>query len=344
MGTGDVAHRLAAHLGLLRREVVQAQGDALGGAPVVHEHQRRAVLADETQEFGVDGRPDRAPGRLPTLHAVELDRRVGLDHRLDRHVDTKVERLAYTRVHDRTLPPWTDEEARHLVERPLRGRKSDALHIVTGLPGEAFQRQREVSAALCLRHRVDLIDDDPLHTGEELPCLRGQHEVEGLGRRDQDVGRCAQHHAPLPLRRVAGAHRHAHVGADAAQRRLEVALDVVAERLERRDVDETRRPLAWTGRRRLGDEAVERPQEGGERLARARRRGDERVSPRGDRRPGLRLGRRRLGEGTREPLAHLRCERRKGGVRDARGEDVGRAVVGPGHAGVSPSRGLMLLC
>jgi len=50
-------------------------------------------------------------------------------------VDAKVERLAYTSVHDRALPPGTDEEARHLVERPLRGRKSDALHIVTGLPG-----------------------------------------------------------------------------------------------------------------------------------------------------------------------------------------------------------------
>ena len=73
------------------------------------------------------------------------------------------------------------------------------------------------------------------------PRLRGEHEVQRLGRGDEDVGRGAQHRRPFPLRRVAGAHRDAHVGADAAQRRLQVALDVVAQGLERRDVDEPER-------------------------------------------------------------------------------------------------------
>ena len=54
--------------------------------------------------------------------------------------------------------------------------------------------------------------------------------------------------------------------ADAGERRAQVALDVVVERLERRDVEHAQ-ALA-----RLRHEAVEEPQERGERLARARRR------------------------------------------------------------------------
>src|SRR3712207_9236760 len=64
--------------------------------------------------------------------------------------------------------------------------------------------------------------------------------------------------------------------------------------LQRRDVDEPGAAVLRIGRRRLGDEAVQPPQERGQRLARSRGRADERVGAGGDGRPGLLL---RLGRG-----------------------------------------------
>ena len=139
-----------------------------------------------------------------------------------------------------------------------------------------------------------------------------EHQVERLGRRDEDVGRVAAHGGPLALRRVAGAHGDRHVGADAAQRRAEVALDVVGQRLQRRDVDEARPALALG--QRIGRQAVERPQERGERLARSGGRRDEDVIARRDGRPRLLLRRRRLRERGLEPVTNAGCE---GGQRHA---------------------------
>ena len=162
VGAGDLARLLPALLRLLPRQVVQAQRDALGGAPVVHEDERRAVLADQAQQLRVDGRPDAAPRGLAAGDGVELERRVRLDHGLHGHVDAQVERLAHAGVDDGAVARGPDEEARHLVERPLRRREADALHVATRLLGQPLQREREVGAALGLRHRVDLVDDHPL--------------------------------------------------------------------------------------------------------------------------------------------------------------------------------------
>ena len=90
--------------------------------------------------------------------------------------------------------------------------------------------------------------------------------------------------------------------ADAGERRAQVALDVVVERLERRDVEHAQ-ALA-----RLRHEAVEEPQERGQRLARSRGRAHEHVLARRDRRPALRLRGRRRAERAR----------RTSGVRAAR--------------------------
>ncbi len=79
------------------------------------------------------------------------------------------------------------------------------------------------------------------------------------------------------------------LGADAAQRCAQVALDVVGEGLQRADVDDagtrTASPRSWTA------QPVERPQERGERLARAGGCGEQHVLAPGDRGPGLRPGR-----------------------------------------------------
>jgi hypothetical protein len=180
----------------------------------------------------------------------------------------------------------------------------DPLHRLAGLVLEPLERQCQVRATLGLGDGVDLVHDDPVDVGEDLARTRGEHEVERLGRCDQDVGRRAEHRLALLLRRVAGADGHRHVAANAAQRRAQVALDVVGERLQRRDVDESRAGL----RGRLRHQAVEAPEECGERLARSSRRREQRVVATRDRRPGLLLSLGRAIEGAREPITNLRSE------------------------------------
>jgi hypothetical protein len=72
-----------------------------------------------------------------------------------------------------------------------------------------------------------------------------------------------------------------------------------------------------------GDERVQLPEKRGERLARARRREDQRVVAGGDRRPSAPLRLTRLAERLAKPLPHERMEWR---------ERVGRAPR-PGPAG-----------
>ena len=84
------------------------------------------------------------------------------------------------------------------------------------------------------------------------------------------------------------------------KRRPQVLLDVVVERPKRRDVEHLR------ARRRLPGQAVDGGQEGGQRLAGAGRRQEQRVLAAGDRRPALMLGRGRLGERALEPAGHRR--------------------------------------
>ncbi len=172
---------------------------------------------------------------------------------------------------------------------------------------QPLQRQSEVRPALGLGDRVDLVDDHRFDAGEDLADGRGHHQVEGLRRGDQDVGRRLRHRPTVFLRRVAGPQADRDVGADAAQRGAQVALDVVGERFQRRDVDDAD---AGAELRRAG-EAVDPPEEAGQGLAGAGGGADQRVLAAGDRRPAARLGRRRPGEGGLEPAPYRRRERRQ---------------------------------
>jgi hypothetical protein len=72
-----------------------------------------------------------------------------------------------------------------------------------------------VRAALVVGDGVDLVDDDGADVAEVLARFgRGEQEVEGLGRGDEDVGRVAQHARALAGEGVAGAD----AGADGGQR------------------------------------------------------------------------------------------------------------------------------
>ena len=154
---------------------------------------------------------------------------------------------------------------------------------------EPLEAEREVRAALRAGDRVDLVDDDVLDVAEDLARGAGEHQVQRLGRRDQDVGRVPGDLAPVLGRRVARpagdrdvrrlvAHPRGRQG-DPGQRRPEVALDVVGQRLERRDVQDADRAGRLAGRRRprVGRQPVQAPQERGEGLAAPRRGVDQRV-------------------------------------------------------------------
>ncbi len=289
---------------LVRGELVEPQRDALGGAAVVDEDDRRGVLAHQPQQLGVDGRPDRVAGRLAARNRIE---RIGscnrprFRHRLDGDLDAQVERLAGAGVDDRDLAGWADEELADLLQGVLRGGEADALDVARGLTRggapflhlvvEALEREREVCSALGVRDGVDLVDDHRFDVAERLAGARGEHQVERLGGRDEDVRRVAKHRGALLLRRVAGADADPDVVCpDAADGRSKVALDVVGERLERAYVDDARANVGAL----VGGKAVEGPEEGGERLAGARGGGEQYILARDNWRPG-------------EPLCCRRC-------------------------------------
>jgi hypothetical protein len=132
-----------------------------------------------------------------------------------------------------------------------------------------------MGAALGPRHGVDLVQDDRVDASQDLARRRRQHQVQRFRCRDQDVRRPPLELPPVCRRGVARPHpdgRLAHVEAepfrgeaDAGERRPQVLLNVDGERAKRRDVQHPAPPLRE--RLRLGHEAVDRPEERGERLA-----------------------------------------------------------------------------
>jgi hypothetical protein len=85
------------------------------------------------------------------------------------------------------------------------------------------------------------------------------------------------------------------------ERTFEVALDVVVERLEWRDVEQVHR-IGQRCVEPFGDEGVHLPEEGRQRLSCARGSEDERVRAAGDRRPARTLRSRWRTERIDEPL------------------------------------------
>ncbi len=245
-----------------------------------------------------------------------------LGHVVDRDDDLDVERLARPGVDDRDRPRsggrLPAEEPRDLLERPLRRRQADPLRRLVRDGLEPLERERQVRAALGARERVDLVDDDRRGRRAAISrAPRGEHQVERLGRRDQDVGR-ARGDAPALLgRRVAGAHRRRSAGAastprrsaaqaDAGERRAQVLLDVDGERPERRDVEDAAALLRRAGAVRASRSSAHRnaasvlPEPVGARISV--------WSPLGDRGPAAVLGRGGRGEGGVEPGPDRRGE------------------------------------
>jgi hypothetical protein len=179
---------------------------------------------DELEDLGVDRRPDRLL-LLRLAHVVERDD------------DLQVELLGAAGIYQLDLAPARDEAA-DLLERPLRSGEANALNRLAGQPVEPLETERQVSSALRARDGVHLVHDHGLDSAQGLPRLRGEQQEERLRGRDQDVGRVAHHRGALLLRRVPGTDADAQLRAQAGQRPAEVALDVVVEGLQRRDVEQ----------------------------------------------------------------------------------------------------------
>ena len=168
-----------------------------------------------------------------------------------------------------------------------------------------------MAAALIRCERVDLVDDHRARRREHLASgIGAEQHVERFRGRDDNMRRPAAHARALALRRVAGAHQRANfdvriaqsreLGTDPRQRRFEIAPDIVGECLQRRDVDD-----AGLVRQRSFDtaahESIDRREERGQRLARARRRRDEDMAARLNRGPRAHLGLGGRGKGLAKP-------------------------------------------
>ena len=167
---------------------------------------------------------------------------------------------------------------------------------------EPLDAERQVRAALRPGDGVHLVQDQRLDRAEDLAPARGEQQEERLGRGDQDVRRLAEHLSALLLRRVAGADGDGQLAAEPGERPAQVALDVVVQRLQRRDVEQAQ-ALA-----RALVQPVDPVEEGGERLARAGRRLDQRVLAARDRGPAELLGGRRRCERALEPRSRRGTE------------------------------------
>ena len=253
-------------------------------------------------------------------------------HVVDRHPHEQIEALLTWRVHDLDRLPAAEEPC-DLFEWPHRGGQPDALRGTLEESIQALERERQVGAALGPRHGVDLVEDDRLDAGQRGSRLGSEHEVERLGRGDEDVGWIGPLPTPLCRGRVARTHRDSWAGQglpqaasglrDAHKRTLQVSLDIHTERLERREIQHPRASGAllgfdslalFSGQRRaqlrrehlglrsgLVRELIERPQERRECLTGTRRRNNERVAARTNRVPRLILHARGRAKGTLKP-------------------------------------------
>jgi hypothetical protein len=95
-----------------------------------------------------------------------------------------------------------------------------------------------MGAALRAGDRVHLVEDQRIDAAQQLPRARREQQEERLGRRDQDVRRLTEYRRALLLRRVPRADGDAELRPETGERAAEVPLDVVVERLERRDVEQ----------------------------------------------------------------------------------------------------------
>ena len=206
------------------------------------------------------------------------------------------------------------EEFRHALEGPRRGGQPDSLRILLGDDRQSFEAQRQVGSALRSGERVDLVHDDRVNGVKVLASLGAEQEEQRFRRRDEDLGRVLRLPPALFLRSVARTHVDSQgsirfIGAlrepsDPDERCAQVPLDVVGQRLQRRDVDDS--DPGFVGG--VARHPIDRREKRGEGLARTRRCDEQRVIAGPDGRPTALLNQRRVTELILEPVPSRRRE------------------------------------
>ena len=199
----------------------------------------------------------------------------------------------------------TTDPGGHCRQRPHRGGQRNALKLASQRR-EPFDRRHQLHPAPVRHEVVDFIEDDAAHPAQGAAAGLARHQqVQALGRRDENFRGPAQHRRALRGTGVAAARlgaqcrqclaRGRECRGELRERFNEIALDVSVQRFQRRDVQHPR----GAGGVVAGDEAVQCPKKGGQRLAAAGGGGDQRVPAGGDDRPRLclRVGRRRITSG-----------------------------------------------
>ena len=213
---------------LLARELVEPLAEPLAEPARVHEQDRRAVREHLLEQPRMDRRPQpqRRIRHLPSASSEQCRARVGwfvsvvvtAGRRRGASCRGPARRSRGRGAGARWCRRSRPADRRRGSARPPRAvaRSRRARCAADRAPVElrdALERQREVRAALGRRERVDLVDDHRLDAAQRLALRRAEHQVERLGRRDEDLGGIARLLAPLARGRVAGAHvdaRHAH--------------------------------------------------------------------------------------------------------------------------------------
>ncbi len=304
--------QLARQAAMMRRHLIfaqplaQMQRHPLRQPPRVHKHQRGTMRERQLRQAVVNLAPHFVAGDRPQLRRRNFHREIQL--------------AAMPDVHDRGRGTVrTGEEARDLFNRLLRRRQSDARGR-RRQQVQPLQRQRQVRAALVVGDGVDFVHDHRLDVPQDgAAAVGGEQDVQRFRRGHQDVRRPLDHLAPLLHQSVAGAdggadlrHQQAALARqrqDFAQRAVEILLDVVAQRLQRRDVEHFGR-VAQRAVERLAHQPVNADEERRQRLAGTGRRGDQRSAAGQNFRPALLL---RLGgraKARQEPLGDQRMRPR----------------------------------
>ena len=158
---------------------------------------------------------------------------------LDGDDDFEIEQRKVLGVDDRIDLAAAGDELPDLLDRPLCGRTSRSAGegCSTELFLEPLDRERHMRAVRpSPGDRVHLVEDQRVDRAKDVACLRGQHQIERLGCRDQDVRRFLRDLAALLRRCVAGVNRDAHLrlGSPASGPGAGSARCREVERLERR--------------------------------------------------------------------------------------------------------------
>ena len=194
------------------------------------------------------------------------------------------------------------EEIGNSLDRLLRCRQADPLQWFPDVFFQPLQRQRQMRAAFVSDERVNFVDDHRVDSLQRLAASFGrEQQVQGLGRRDQDVRRFPDEGRSLRGRCVSGAESDSKLrdgdsgelfcseGVQLFEGNRKVAVHVIRKSPQWRDVDNPHSLLCKLPFNGLFQKPIDDREEGGQCFSAAGGSGDERVLAGGDVRPPERL-------------------------------------------------------